>query len=44
MASYADLTLPENGQISRNILWFARALRKAMRREGRDLPSTKGVL
>lgn len=29
MASYADLTLPENGQISRNILWFARALRKA---------------
>lgn len=29
MATYADLTLPENGQISRNILWFARALRKA---------------
>jgi uncharacterized protein with von Willebrand factor type A (vWA) domain len=29
MASYADLTLPEDGKISRNILWFARALRKA---------------
>ncbi|GHC10127.1 VWA domain-containing protein [Gemmobacter nanjingensis] len=29
MASYAELTLPEDGKISRNILWFARALRKA---------------
>ncbi|RID90624.1 VWA domain-containing protein [Gemmobacter lutimaris] len=28
MASYAELTLPEDGKISRNILWFARALRK----------------
>lgn len=29
MASYAELDLPEDGQLSRNILWFARALRKA---------------
>ncbi|MEH7826728.1 vWA domain-containing protein [Gemmobacter denitrificans] len=29
MARFADLDLPEDGQISRNILWFARALRKA---------------
>ena len=29
MARYADLALPEDGKLSRNILWFARALRKA---------------
>ncbi len=29
MAVYADLDLPEQGELSRNILWFARALRKA---------------
>ncbi|SEN34757.1 hypothetical protein SAMN04488103_104252 [Gemmobacter aquatilis] len=29
MATYAELDLPEDGQLSRNILWFARALRKA---------------
>lgn len=29
MAVYADLALPEDGQLARNILWFARALRKA---------------
>ncbi len=29
MTRYADLPLPEDGKLSRNILWFARALRKA---------------
>ena len=29
MATYADLALPDDGKLSRNILWFARALRKA---------------
>ena len=29
MATYADLSLPDDGQLPRNILWFARALRKA---------------
>lgn len=29
MARYADLDLPEDGKLAHNILWFARALRKA---------------
>ncbi|THD84435.1 VWA domain-containing protein [Aliigemmobacter aestuarii] len=29
MARYADLALPEDGKLAHNILWFARALRKA---------------
>jgi uncharacterized protein len=29
MTRYADLTLPADGKLSDNILWFARALRKA---------------
>ena len=29
MARYADLDLPDDGKLAHNILWFARALRKA---------------
>jgi uncharacterized protein with von Willebrand factor type A (vWA) domain len=29
MARYADLALPDDGKLAHNILWFARALRKA---------------